>query len=166
MATPRRRRLGPILALLFLVVPILEIYVLIQVGHVIGAGWTILLLIADAAFGAWLVRHEGRRAWAALQETLRSGRMPTRELADAALILVGGTLMISPGFVTDLFGFALILPFTRPAARGLLSAYLARRVSIIGAPPRSGPDGGSPARNGQRPEPGAGPVVQGEVVDR
>jgi len=180
MATTRRRRLGPILAVLFLLVPILEIYVLIRVGHVIGVGPTILLLIADAAFGAWLVKHEGRRAWNALQVALRTGRMPTRELADAALILVGGTLMISPGFVTDVFGFALILPFTRPLARRLLASYLARRVSIIGAPggpgrsggtgrgPSNWPGGGPAAGpgDGQRPGPGTGPVVQGEVIDR
>lgn len=162
MPPVRRRRLAPILAVLFLLVPVLEIYVLIQVGHVIGAGWTILLLIADAVFGAWVVKHEGRRAWAALQEALRSGRMPTRELADGALVLIGGTLMISPGFVTDIFGFALILPFTRPLARRLLTAYLARRVSAaVAAPP-----GATPPGKAHRPGPGSGPVVQGEVVDR
>lgn len=185
MATARRRRLGPILALLFLVVPILEIYVLIQVGHVIGAGWTVLLLIADAVFGAWLVKREGRRAWTALQQSIGTGRMPTRELSDAGLILIGGTLMISPGFVTDIVGFVLILPFTRPLARRVLSAYLARRVRLIGGPPDGsgagggfgpggfGPPGFAPGSspnddpgNGRRPGPGTGPVVQGEVIDR
>ena len=106
-----------VLVAAFVAVPILEIYVIIQVGQVIGAWWTILLLIADSIFGSWLVRREGRRAWQALTTTLQSGRMPATELADGALVLVGGTLMISPGFVTDVFGIGLILPFTRPLAR-------------------------------------------------
>ena len=112
-AAPRRRRRWPWLLLLaFVVMPVLEIYVIIQVGQVIGAWWTVLLLIADAVLGSWLVKHEGARAWTALREALASGRMPARELADGVLIVVGGTLMISPGFVTDIAGFALILPFT------------------------------------------------------
>src|SRR5262245_63761782 len=95
-----RRRGFPwwLLVTAFVVVPILEIYVIIQVGQVIGAWWTIALLIADSIFGAWLIRHEGRRAWLALSTALNSGRMPAKELADGGLILVGGTLMLSPGF--------------------------------------------------------------------
>jgi UPF0716 protein FxsA len=133
----------------FIVVPIVEIYVIIQVGQVIGAWWTIVLLVADSIFGSWLVRREGRRAWQALTTTLQSGRMPSTELTDGALILVGGTLMISPGFVTDVFGILLILPFTRPLARRLLSRVVARRLLDVRRP-GSGPDG---------------PVVRGEVVD-
>jgi UPF0716 protein FxsA len=150
-----RRRSSPwwLLIAAFIVVPILEIYVIIQVGRVIGAWWTILLLIADSIFGSWLVKREGRRAWAALTTALQSGRMPATELADGALILVGGTLMISPGFVTDVVGIVLILPFTRPLARRLLTRLVARR--LVGARP-----------DARRPGPGSqGPVVRGEVVD-
>ena len=149
---PRRsRRRFPwwLLVTAFIVVPILEIYVIIQVGKVIGAWWTILLLIADSIFGSWLIKHEGRRAWQALTTTIQSGRMPATELADGALILVGGTLMVSPGFVTDVFGIVLILPFTRPLARRLLTRYLSRRLLVV---PRPGPG----------PQ---GPVVRGEVID-
>jgi UPF0716 protein FxsA len=150
---PSRRRGFPwwLLVTAFIVMPILEIYVIIQVGQVIGAWWTILLLIADSVFGSWLVKHEGRRAWLALTTAIQSGRMPARELADGALILVGGTLMISPGFVTDVFGIVLILPFTRPLARRLLTRVVARRLTVLpyGAP-HPGPQG---------------PVVRGEVVD-
>ena len=96
--------------------PLIEIYVLIQVGQVIGPWWTILLLILDSLFGTWLIRREGGRAWQALRVALESGRMPARELADGALILVGGTLMLTPGFVTDAFGILLILP-VHPAGR-------------------------------------------------
>jgi UPF0716 protein FxsA len=135
----------------FIVVPLLEIYVLIQVGQVIGAWWTILLLILDSLFGTWLIRREGGKAWLALRVALESGRMPARELADGALILVGGTLMLTPGFVTDAFGILLILPFTRPVARRLLTQVVTRRLL---------------AENTTRPGPGpGGPVVRGEVVD-
>jgi UPF0716 protein FxsA len=133
----------------FIVVPILEIYVIIQVGQVIGAWWTILLLVADSIVGSWLIRREGRRAWLALTTALRSGRMPATELADGGLILVGGTLMLSPGFVTDAVGILLVLPFTRPVARRFLSRVVARRLL-----------------EGRRSGPGTqGPVVRGEVVD-
>ena len=90
-----------ILVTLFIGVPLVEIFVLIQVGQVIGPWWTILLLVVDSIFGAWLIRREGGKAWRALTTALETGRMPARELADGALILVGGTLMLTPGFVTD-----------------------------------------------------------------
>jgi UPF0716 protein FxsA len=136
-------------------VPLVEIYVLIQVGQVIGVWWTILLLILDSILGTWLIRREGRRAWLALATALNSGQMPARELADGALILVGGTLMLSPGFVTDALGILLILPFTRPVARRLLTKLVSKRllgVVITPGPGRQGPGG-------------PGDVVRGEVVD-
>ena len=148
-----RRRSGLTWALFvaFVVVPILEIYVLIQVGQVIGAWWTVLLLVLDSLLGSWLIKREGSRAWLGLRVALETGRMPARELADAALILIGGTLMLSPGFVTDVFGIVLILPFTRPVARRLLARVVARRLL---------------SRDTPRPGPGSGgPVVRGEVVD-
>jgi UPF0716 protein FxsA len=146
---------------LFIGVPLLEIYVLIQVGHVIGPGWTILLLVLDSILGTWLIKREGSRAWQALRQALATGRMPGKELADGALILVGGTLMLSPGFVTDLFGILLILPLTRPAARRLLSAVIGRRLlsaTVLGNARHPGP--GAP-----RGSSGSGPVIRGEVVD-
>jgi UPF0716 protein FxsA len=155
MARRRRTWVGWALLVAFVVVPLVEIYVLLQVGHAIGVGWTILLLVADSVLGTWLIRREGGRAWRALQTALGSGRMPARELADGALILVGGTLMLAPGFVTDAFGMLMILPFTRPLARRLLTAVVARRLVAV---PPGGP------WNDRRP-PGDGPVVPGEVVD-
>ena len=150
---PRRRRFRWWLVVVaFVVVPILEIYVIIQVGQVIGAWWTIVLLIADSIFGAWLIRREGRRSWQSLTGALDSGRMPASELADGGLILVGGTLMLSPGFVTDALGIVLILPFTRPVARRMLTRVVSRR--LLGSD------------DVRRPGPGPqGPVVRGEVVD-
>jgi UPF0716 protein FxsA len=111
--------------------------------------------VLDSIFGGWLIKREGARAWQALNEALASGRMPARELADGALILVGGTLMLTPGFVTDIVGMLLILPFTRPVARRLLTKVVAKRLVIIDP-------------TAQRPRPDSGPqgtVVQGEVVD-
>lgn len=154
------------LVVAFAVVPLVEIYVLIQVGQVIGAWWTVLLLLLDSLIGGWLVKHEGRRAWVALNLALQSGRMPARELADGALILVGGTLMLTPGFVTDAVGILLILPITRPVARRLLSRYLATRIAAgaVSMPPTRPPTRKSPTRKSPGPGPD-GPVVQGEVVD-
>ncbi len=123
----RRRIPWWVLALLFIVLPVVEIYILIQIGQAIGAWWTILLLVADGFLGSWLMKREGRRAWAALRDAIDSRRMPARELADGALILVGGTLLLTPGFVSDVFGLFCILPFTRPVARSALSRFIARR---------------------------------------
>jgi UPF0716 protein FxsA len=134
----------------FLVVPVLEIYVIIQVGQVIGGWETVVLLLAESLLGAWIVKREGRRAWRMLRETLAGGRMPERELADAALILVGGVLLLTPGFLTDIAGFLCVLPFTRPAVRRMLTAYAARKVAVAAFP--------------QRPQEPNG-VVRGEVLD-
>jgi UPF0716 protein FxsA len=146
---------------LFIGVPLLEIYVLIQVGQVIGPWWTILLLVLDSILGTWLIKREGSRAWRALRQALETGRMPGKELADGALILIGGTLMLSPGFVTDALGILLILPLTRPAARRLLSAVIGKRLlaGTVLADARH-PGSGTP-RNSSR----GGPVIRGEVVD-
>ena len=149
----RRRTVRLLLVALFIGMPLLEIFVLIQVGQVIGAWWTILLLILGSVVGSWLIRREGGRAWRALTTALNSGRMPARELADGALILIGGTLMLSPGFVTDAMGMVLILPLTRPLARRMLTQVITRRLLAGNVP-------------GNRRGPGSGgSVVRGEVVD-
>jgi UPF0716 protein FxsA len=150
--SPRRRGWTWALVLAFVVVPLAEIYVLIQVGQVIGAWWTILLLVLDSLLGAWLIRREGGRAWTAFTTALSSGRMPAREIADGALILVGGTLMLTPGFVTDLVAMFLILPFTRPVARRALTTWVTRRLVVVTDVRRPGSGPG-------------GPVIRGEVVD-
>ena len=159
----RRRWPWWVLALLFVVVPILELAILIQLGQLVGPWWTILILLADAALGSWLVKHEGRRAWRGLQDALASHRMPASELADGALILVGGTLLITPGFISDVGGLFCILPFTRPLARRLLARVITRRLTALdfGAGPVTVPR----ADRRPTPPPGQGDVIQGEVVD-
>ncbi|GAB2644504.1 FxsA family protein [Kribbella swartbergensis] len=158
-----------LVALALLVVPILEIYVIIQIGQVIGGWPTVGLLLVESALGAWLIKREGRRAWNALQKALQTGKMPGRELADGALVLIGGTLLLTPGFVTDVFGFFFVLPFTRPLARRGLSAFLGRRLttqlggaSFPGFVPGAGTTGPGPGPT----RPGASDdVIQGEVID-
>ena len=152
----RSPALRALLFVLFIVVPLVEIYVLVQIGQVIGAGWTVLLLVVDAIVGTWLMRREGARAWRALREALQSGRMPAAELADGALILFGGALMLAPGFVTDVVGILLILPLTRPIFRRLLAAHVAQRLVLNVT---------RPGTRGRGPGSGPGPVVRGEVVD-
>ncbi len=112
----------------FLVTPIVEIAVIIQVGHAIGAWPTVALLVAESLLGAWLVRREGRRAWQNLRALLSAGASPEVALTDAGLVLVGGTLLLTPGFVTDVVGFGCLLPLTRPLARRLVTAALVRRA--------------------------------------
>ncbi len=161
----RRRWSVGALAAGFVAMPLLEILVIIQVGQVIGAPWTIALLVVDSLLGAWIVRREGARAWKALTEALASGRMPATELADGGLILVGGALMLTPGFVTDILGALAVLPMTRPAARRVLARAVSRRLLGTGTGTGSGTGSGT-APDGRNPGPGSeGPVVQGDVVD-
>jgi UPF0716 protein FxsA len=170
-----RRRLGSplvgVLVVLLVVVPIVEIAVLIAVGRAIGGWQTVALLLVESALGAWLVRREGAHAWAALVSALRTGRMPSRELTDAALVLVGGTLLLTPGFVTDVVGFGFVLPFTRPLARRLLVRLVERRLLLgLGLRGRPGPlgpfgpGGFGPGGFGSGGS-GGGPTVRGSVVD-
>ncbi|MFF4418239.1 FxsA family protein [Streptosporangium sp. NPDC001559] len=156
-----------VLLLFFLAVPVLEVWVLIQVGQVIGGWPTALLLLAGSLLGAWIVRREGRRAWRNLQGALQSGRMPERELADGAMIVAGGGLLLFPGFVTDVAALLFLLPFTRPLVRRFGARFLARRVDALA---RTVPGAGSPFGDvpgfpfGEARAPGSGPVIHGEVI--
>ena len=109
-----------LLVLLFIVVPIAELALLIQVGQLIGVWWTIGLLIADAVLGSWLLRAQGRAAWRRFNEALGTGRLPHREVLDGVLIIFGGALLLTPGFITDIFGLLFLIPPTRAVMRRLL----------------------------------------------
>ena len=124
----------------FVVVPLLELWVIIQVGSVIGAGWTILLLVFDSLVGAWLVKREGLRAWRNLTGTFEQGRSPVDDLTQGALVVFGGALLLTPGFVTDALGLACVLPFTR----AFMSSFV-RRVAATVAARRMGAGGVSSA---------------------
>jgi UPF0716 protein FxsA len=109
--------------LLFLIligVPLLEIYVVIEVGRAIGVIPTLALLILDALLGTMLMRSQGRAVWRSARETIGSGRVPGRELMDGALVIAGGALLIAPGFITDALGALLLIPLTRAPIRRLV----------------------------------------------
>ena len=109
-----------LLVILFIVVPIAELALLIQVGQVIGVWWTIGLLVADALLGSWLLRSQGRLAWRRFNAVLAEGRVPHREVIDGVLVIFGGVLLLCPGFITDVFGLLFLFPPTRVLMRRLL----------------------------------------------
>ena len=119
-----------VLVVLFLVVPFLELFVLLQVGQQIGAIPTVVILIVVSILGGWLVKREGIGVWRRLNDQVRSGRVPGKELADGALILFGGALLLTPGFLTDILGMALLAPPTRAVVRVELLRRMARRVQV------------------------------------
>jgi len=141
-----------LLILLFIVVPVAELYVIIKVGEAIGVVPTLILLLADALLGSWLLKHEGRGAWRRFNEALAARRFPGREVVDGALIIVGGTLLLTPGFLTDIFGLFLLLPPTRAVARRLLKRLTIGRFMVVGMPGGDrGTFGAPPADGGRRP---------------
>jgi UPF0716 protein FxsA len=106
---------------LFILLPLVELAILIQVGQWIGVLWTLALVVATGFLGAALARRHGVRAWIAIRDELRAGRMPAGALADGLLILIGGIVLLTPGLLTDLFGFAMLIPASRNAFKKALS---------------------------------------------
>src|SRR5881398_3304005 len=117
------------LILLFIVVPIAELYVILKVGDLIGTLPTIALLVADSLLGSWLLKSQGRTVWQRFQETMQAGRVPHREVFDGVLVIFGGAFLITPGFITDIVGLFLLLPPTR----ALVRRAVARRLMGGGA---------------------------------
>jgi UPF0716 protein FxsA len=164
-----------LLFFLFIVVPIAELYVLIQVGQEIGVLPTIALLVADSILGAALMRSQGRAAWRRFNGALSEGRVPHREVLDGALVIFGGALLLTPGFLTDILGLVLLLPPTRAIVRTALVRRFSGRI-VAGAArgaearmgrmftfqtgPRSRGDGRGAARRSYD-----GDVVEGEATE-
>jgi len=144
-----------LLVVVFIVVPIAELYVLIQIGQAIGILPTIALLILDSILGAALMRSQGRAAWMRFNGALAEGRVPGREVLDGALVIFGGALLLTPGFLSDILGLILLLPPTRAIVRAMLLRRFAGRIA-------AGAASGAQARMGRMftfeagPRPGAG----------
>jgi UPF0716 protein FxsA len=113
----------------FILLPLLELYVILEVGDAIGVLWTILILAADSVLGSLLLRSQGRAVWRRFNEAVGAGRMPHREVVDGVLVIFGGALLITPGFVTDVVGLILLVPPTRALVRRLTMRRLGRRVA-------------------------------------
>jgi UPF0716 protein FxsA len=120
----------PLLLLLFIAVPILELYVILQVGQAIGAVWTIALLVASSIAGSLLLRSQGRAVWRRFNEALAARRAPAREVVDGVLVIFGGALLLTPGFCSDVLGALFLLPFSRAAVRRLLLGLVGRRILV------------------------------------
>ncbi|MCP3962896.1 MAG: FxsA family protein [bacterium] len=115
------------LLLLFTIVPLVELALLVQIGDQVGLLATIALVVLTGAIGAWLARSQGLRALGRLQDELGQGRMPTEALLDGLMIFIAGAVLLTPGLLTDLFGFFLLVPAGRRTVRGIVSARLRRR---------------------------------------
>lgn len=114
--------------LLLVVGPIAELWVILQAAQLIGGWETLALLLVEGALGGWLIKRQGRTVVRRIDERLRAHDLPTKELADGFLILVAGVLMLTPGFLTDLVGFALLFPPTRALARAVLVRRFTARM--------------------------------------
>jgi UPF0716 protein FxsA len=153
---------------LLIAVPALEIWVFILVGGAIGFLPTVLLLLASSLAGALLLTHEGGRAWRAFTRATADHRIPHREVIDGALVIVGGALMLAPGFVTDALGLLCLLPATRAVFRKLAMILVTKRMGVVGV---AGSAGGFAARRVRSkrgpaaPKTGDGdpPVIEGEI---
>lgn len=127
-----------VLALVFVVVPFVELYVILQVGHAIGVLNTIGLLILVSVVGAWLMKREGLAVVHRARVQMLDGRVPAAAVVDGVLVLFAGALLVTPGFVSDVFGILLLLPPTRAAVRAYGRRRLAARLTVL--PPRRGYD--------------------------
>lgn len=116
-----KRWIVPLLVGLVIGLPILEVWLLIRAGHWIGVLPTIGLLVLMGVAGAWLAQHEGLRSWRAITDAAARGEVPTRQVTDGVLVLVGGILLLLPGFLTDIVGLVFLLPFTRFIPRALVT---------------------------------------------
>jgi UPF0716 protein FxsA len=121
------------LAVMFIVVPLVELYVIVQVSHQIGLGNALGLLLVVSLTGAWLVKHEGLRVWRQFRAEAAAGRVPSRSIADGVLVLLAGVLLLAPGFVTDAIGLVLLLPPVRAGIRPLLLRRFVGASTVVRA---------------------------------
>jgi UPF0716 protein FxsA len=132
-----------VLVILFIVVPLAELYVILQVGDAIGIVPTLLILVADSVLGSLLLKSQGRAVWRRFNEATQAGRIPHSEIIDGVLIIFGGAFLITPGFLTDIVGLLFLLPPTRAAFRRIVRRGIERGTVW-------GRVGGVAVREGQR----------------
>jgi UPF0716 protein FxsA len=125
------------LAVLFLLVPFAELYVIYKIGDAIGYWWVFVILAADSLLGAYLLRSQGRAVWRRFNRTLSEGKVPHREVIDGVLVIFGGAFLITPGFISDILGVLLLLPPTRSVFRRLVARRLGRRLTVAAPRGRS-----------------------------
>lgn len=154
-----------LLLLVFVVVPIAELAVIVQVGQWIGTLPTIAILIVDSIVGSWLLKTQGRAAWRRFNQALRENRVPAGEVLDGALVIFGGAFLITPGFITDVIGLFLLLPPTRALFRRTLVGYFSRRFLVRGLGAAAGRGRGGGRGAGPRPQPERPHDVDGDAVD-
>lgn len=149
--------------LFFIIVPTTELTLLLRLSDVVGAKYTIGLIILTGIIGGYLARWQGVRTLFKLRDQMGKGQFPTEALADGGMILVAGALLLTPGILTDIFGFSLLAPFCRPLYRKLLMKWFKKNVRVGNIhvqsaqnPPTSA--GGSPVNSDQ--------VIDAEVVTR
>lgn len=167
----RLKRGWPLLLLIAILIglPILEVWILVRVADQIGVWPTLTTLVIHAVGGGLLMHHEGRRAWQALTNAYTTGKVPTGHLADAALILLGGTLLMMPGYLTDVIGFLFLFRWTRPFARKMIAFFITRRKKGDPAPRRWSGLGDAyskplhPPGNGPPKRAGEPNIIPGEV---
>jgi UPF0716 protein FxsA len=145
------------LLIAFIAVPLIEITLFIQVGGLIGLGWTLAIVLATAVIGTWLVRSQGALALSQVRSSFNELRDPTEPLVHGAMILFSGALLLTPGFFTDALGFALLVPGIRSAVyRAIRARVSVQSFGTPGGPSPHGP-GSGPARSPIR-----GDVIEGE----
>ena len=153
MVHPSCRTLMPVLLLLFIIMPIVEIAVLIQVGSVIGLLPTVAIVIVTAVLGTTMLRQQGLATLARARQRMDQGEMPAQQLVEGLLLVVGGVLLLTPGFVTDAVGFLCLIPFTRALIATRMSREALLRVHVSSGGPQArgatGPGAHSP-RTGPR----------------
>lgn len=144
-----------LLVVAFVLVPLAELYLILKVGDAIGVVPTILLLLVDSLVGSLLLRSQGRSVWRRFNGALAEGRVPHREVFDGVAVIFGGAFLITPGFLTDVVGLALLIPPTRSLLRRFATRRLGRRFGLSGVVGRTrgGDDGTVEGTARERPDP-------------
>lgn len=147
------------LLILFIVVPVLELFLFLYLGSKIGISATLAIIVATAFLGAWLTKSQGLKALHKYQKAIAEGRLPHEEVMDGLMILVAGAVLLTPGFLTDAIGFSLLVPAVRDVVRGFVKAYLAGKIRVVSDPAAA-------AGAAEAPRPGPRVInVEAEVVE-